>query len=269
MRSALLASVAVAIGVGASLHAQSFEVASVRVNKSGEPQAAPFQPGGRVTLTNRTLRYLVQFAYSTIDAPLQELELVGGPEWVDRDRFDIVAKMPGSPLPEPATANLARVMLRTLLAERFQLNIRKQPRDLPVYALRPARADGRLGQGLRRRSEPNCDWFVPGRGMPDPSGPAPLCGYLRGGQGTLTYRGVTIARLASSLRLDRLVVDETQLTGLFDVDLAWSTETAGVAANDAPSIFTAVQEQLGLKLEPKRADVDVFVIECAQQPTPD
>jgi uncharacterized protein (TIGR03435 family) len=270
MRSALLASVAVAIGIGASPHAQppSFEVASVRMNTSGEPQAGPpFQPGGRVTLTNRTLRYLVQFAYSTIDAPLQELEIVGGPDWVDRDRFDIVAKMSGSPPPEPA--NLARVMLRTLLAERCPLTVRKQPRDLPVYAFLPTRSDGRLGQGLRRRSEPNCDSFVPGRGMPDPSGPAPLCGYLRGGQGTLMYRGVTIARLASSLRLDRLVVDETQLSGLFDVDLAWSLESGGAAASDAPSIFTAVQEQLGLKLEPRRADVDVFVIESAQRPTPD
>src|SRR5688572_10910676 len=150
MRSALLGSIALAIGIGATPHAQrpSFEVASVRMNTSGEPQAGPpFQPGGRVTLTNRTLRYLVQFAYSTIDAPLQELEIVGGPDWVDRDRFDIVAKMPGSPPPEPATANLARVMLRTLLAERFQLEFRKQPRDLPVYALLPARSGGRLGQG--------------------------------------------------------------------------------------------------------------------------
>jgi uncharacterized protein (TIGR03435 family) len=272
MRSVLLVSLAVTVGIGAVLHAQSpsFEVASVRVNKSGEPQAGPpFQPGGRVTLTNRTLRYLVQFAYSTIDAPLRELEIVGGPDWADRDRFDIVAKMPGSPPPEPATANLARVMLRTLLAERFQLNIRKQPRDLPVYTLVPARSDGRIGQGLRRRSEPNCDWFVPGRGMPDPAGPAPLCGYLRGGQGTLAFRGVTIARLASSLPLDRLVVDHTQLTGLFDVDLAWSAETGGGVANDGPSLFTAVQEQLGLKLEPKRAAVDVLVIESAEQPTPD
>ena len=105
--------------------------------------------------------------------------------------------------------------------------------------------------------------------MPDPAGAAPLCGYLRGGQGTLTYRGVTIARLSSSLRLDRLIVDQTQLTGLFDVDLAWSAESGGAGANDAPSIFTAVQEQLGLKLEPKRAEVDVLVIESAQQPTPD
>jgi uncharacterized protein (TIGR03435 family) len=271
VRKPRVVSLALAIGTGVLLNAQppSFEVASVRVNNVGEPQSVPpFQPGGRVVLTNRTLRYLVQFAYSSMDSQLQEFQIVGGPDWVDRDRFDVLAKMEGSPPPEPATADRARLMLRTLLADRFQLQVRQEPRDVPVYALVVARSDGRLGQGLRRRAEPDCDWFVPGRGMPDPNGAAPLCGYLRGGQGMLTYRGVTIARLASSLRLDRIVVDRTRIAGLVDVDLVWSPESAG-AVNDAPSIFTAVQEQLGLRLEPTRGNVDVVAIQSAERPTSD
>jgi uncharacterized protein (TIGR03435 family) len=262
--------VALAIGAAAVLHGQApaFEVASIKINTSGEAQSGPpFQPGGRVTLTNRTLRYLVQFAYSSIDAPVQDSQVVGGPDWVDRDRFDVVAKMEGSPPPEPATADRARVMLRTLLADRFQLTVRQEMRDLPVYALVAVRRDGRFGQGLRRRAEANCDGFVPGRGMSDPNGAVPLCGYLRGGPASLTYRGVTIGRLASSLRLDRIVVDRTGLSGLFDVDLAWAPESAEVG--DAPSIFTAVQEQLGLKLEATRGSVDVLAIESAERPTLD
>ena len=271
MRKPHVASLLFAVSVGTCLDAQlpSFEVASVRITQSGEPQSVPpFQPGGRVTLTNRTLRYLVQFAYSSIDSQLQDFQIVGGPDWADRDRFDVLAKMEGSPPPEPATADLARVMLRTLLAERFQLMVRHESRDMPVYALMIVRTDGRLGPGLRRRPEPNCDWFVPGRGMPDPNSATPLCGYLRGGQATLTYRGVTLARLASSLKLDRLVLDRTGLTGLVDIDLAWALESAA-AVDNAPSIFTAVQEQLGLKLEATRGNVDVLVIQSAQRPTPD
>lgn len=277
LRRAVAASIACLVGANLLVDAQSpsFEVASVKINKSGESQAVPpIQRGGRVTLTNRTLRSLVQFAYSTVDVPLEESQIVDGPGWANRDRFDILAKIEGTPPPGRATADMARVMLRTLLGERFQLNLRKEPRELAVYGLVLARADGQLGQGLRRRPEPNCDWFVPGRGMPDPNGTAPLCGYLRGGQGTLTYRGVTLVRLASGLtsaRLDRLIIDQTGLPGIYDVDLKWAVEpnSGAAAANDAPSIFTAVQEQLGLKLEATRAPVDVLVIESAEHPVPD
>ena len=277
MRRACAASVACLVAANLLVDAQpaSFEVASIRINKSGESQAVPpIQPGGRVTLTNRTLRSLVQFAYSTVDVPIEEFQIMGGPDWVNRDRFDVLARMEGTPPPGRATADTARVLLRTLLSQRFQLKLRKEPREFAVYGLVLARADGRLGHGLRRRHEPNCDWFVPGRGMPDPNSSMPLCGYLRGGQGTLMYRGVTMVRLASGLnsaKLDRLVIDQTGLTGIYDVDLMWAVEpNSGVAAgNDVPSIFTAVQEQLGLKLEPTRAPVDVLVIESAEHPMPD
>ena len=254
-----ITSIVVIVGIVARAQAPSFEVASVKPNATNEPQAVPqMQLGGRMTLINRTLRYLVLFAYSSLESPLHDMQVVGGPDWVDRDRFDVVAKMEGNPPPVAATANLARVMLRTVLAERFQLKTSTKLRELPVFALVLARPDGRLGPGLRRRSESEC------------AGDTPLCGYLRGGQGMLNYRGVGIAALlrpGALGRLDRVVIDRTALPGLFDIDLTWSVETA--PSPDAPSVFTAVQEQLGLKLVPMRAPVEVLVIEAAQRPTPD
>lgn len=248
--------------------APSFEVASIKLNKTGDPQSVPPIQPGRVTLINRTLRSLVQFAYS----PMEQLQIIGGPDWADSHRFDILAKMEGKPAPGRANAESARLMMRSLLANRFRLIVRRESRELPVYALIVARSDGRLGPGLRPRPDLKCEGFVPPPKLPDLKENAPLCGYLRGGQGSLNYRGVTISLLAGSFsggRVDRIVVDQTQLNGLFDVDLTWADENGAGGLADSPSIFTAVQEQLGLKLNPSRAPVEVLVIENAELPTPD
>lgn len=258
-----------------STQAPSFEVASIKVNTIGNEQSGPQnpQPGGRVTLTNRTLRFLVQFAYSPFESPLHDFQITGGPDWVDRDRFDITAKMPGNPTPSVETANLARLMLRTLLAERFKLDVRTEEREFPVYALVLARRDGRLGAGLRARPD-SCEGVVRPRGPefrePDLKGDARLCGLLRGGRGSLNYRGVPISSLLRPSALggvDRIVVDQTGLPGLFDIDLTWAVDAS--AAADAPSIFTAVQEQLGLRLQPASARMQLLVIDDAQRPLPD
>ena len=267
---AVLVVVVAGLGVMPNAQAPTFEVASVKPNKAGDLQSVPpIQPGGRVTLTNRTLRYLVLFAYSRFDAQLHDHQVVGGPNWIDGDGFDIAAKMDGNLPPGPDTANLARVMLRALLAERFRLEVQPESRELPVYALVTARADRRLGPGLRPRQD-TCEGFVRSPGEPDLKGDTPLCGYLRGGRGTLNFRGVPISSLfrpAALGGLDRIVIDQTRLPGLYDIDLVWALD-AGASA-DAPSIFTAVQEQLGLKLEPTRAPVEVLVIAHAEKPTPD
>jgi uncharacterized protein (TIGR03435 family) len=170
--SALIVGLAASVVLGAQ-SPPSFEVASVKVNKLGDPQAGPqMQPGGRLTLTNRTLRYLVQFAYSTLESPLHDFQIVGGPDWTDKDRFDVTAKMEGNPPPVPATANLARMMLRGVLAERFQLKLRMESREVPVYALVVARPGGQLGAGLRVRQD-SCERFVPPPGGPDLKGTTP------------------------------------------------------------------------------------------------
>ena len=142
--------------IGQSLvsSAPSFEVASIKTTNGAQQSAAQNpQPGGRVTLTNRTLRFLVQFAYSLFESPLHDLQIAGGPDWVDRDRFDITASCLA--IRRQETANLARLMWRTLLGERFQLKVHTESRQLPVYALVLARSDGTLGPGLRRRAD-NC-----------------------------------------------------------------------------------------------------------------
>lgn len=263
------------IGLSAAVIAQapSFEVASIKVN-NGAQQSAPQNPmpGGRVTLTNRTLRFLVQFAYSSFESPLHDRQIAGGPDWVDTDRFDITAKMPGDPVPGVETANLARVMWRTLLAERFQLKVHTEARELPFYALTVARPDGRLGPGLRRRAD-TCEGANRQRPAefqaPDLKGDALLCGLLRGSRGSVNYRGVPISSLLRPSALggvDRIVIDQTRLDGLFDIDLTWSVDGT---PTDAPSIFTAVQEQLGLRLQPTRGPIQVVVIDTAKKPAAD
>ncbi len=262
--------------------APAFEVASVKPNKSlSALMGPPFQPGGRFTMTNRTLKALILFAYSG-SIPLQDDQISGGPNWIDSDRFDVVAKMEGDlPLPlGTATVQRVRLMLRTLLADRFRLTLHMETRDLPVYALTMASSDGRLGPQLRR-SDIDCTKLPPPPSGPlNPDAPLPLCNFLSAGSGLLNFRGVPIgvlSRLAANV--GRLVIDRTGLTGNFDLDLTWTPDqlTPGPAlpaalarsAPDSPSIFTAVQEQLGLRLESTRAPVDVLVIDRAEQPTPD
>jgi uncharacterized protein (TIGR03435 family) len=257
----------------------AFEVASVKPNVSGIGQMVlPLQPGGRVTLSYRTLRQLIQFAYSPIGAQLQDFQIAGGPRWMNVDHFDVVANMGGNPAPGRETADMMRLMFRTLLADRFHVIVHREVRELPVYALVLARSDGRLGAGLRH-STADCSNVPPPTSLPDPNGPPPApCGLLQGTPGRLGFRGVTIGDFARSglvglARVDRTVIDRTGLTGSFDIDVQWSVASAeptpNAPPNSAPSIFTAIQEQLGLKLEPQRGPVDVLVVDRADKPSPD
>jgi uncharacterized protein (TIGR03435 family) len=126
---------------------QAFEVASVKPNKSGDGRVFfQMQPGGRFTATNVPVRELIRMAYG-----IQNFQLVGGPDWIGSARFDIVAKAEGDPPPSPlfGPPGPMQMMVRTLLVERFKLAVHNETRDLPIYALVMARADGRLGPQLR------------------------------------------------------------------------------------------------------------------------
>ena len=234
-----------------------FDVASVRPHRAADDVmfALQFHDGGRFTATG-TLRMLIRTAYR-----LQEFQVAGARGWIDDERFDVDARAGGS-----ATPDEMRVMLRALLRERFGLALRPERRDAPVYALRVANAAGPRGRRLR----PAVD-----------ACPAGVCN-IRFAPGVLTARGLTMTMLASELSwwVDRIVADRTALGGTFDVDLEWTPDqlpqapavvatpdapTARADAN-APSIFTAVREQLGLSLEPERGMVDVFVIDRAERP---
>jgi uncharacterized protein (TIGR03435 family) len=267
----------------------SFEVASVKPNKSGEAQLAGimFPPGGRFMARNATLRELILAAYGEA-IPLHDSQIVGGPVWVNSDRFDIDAKAASEPPPGAVgPPPLMFAMLRTLLRERFKLSAHLQTREMPIYALVMARSDGRLGPQLRQ-SDVDCDAVRATRargGPPQPpaAGEAPLCGSIAG-PGRLTARAATLVALAGwylSGIANRIVIDRTGLTGVFDWTLEWSPEAlpqplraSGAPPTppgdpNGPSIFTALQEQLGLKLESARGPVDVLVIDSVQQPTPD
>ena len=225
--------------------APTFDAVSIKPNRSGDVGGTSRVQPGRYQGVNVTLMRLIRLAYR----PIQEFE--GGPDWINTGHFDVDAKAEGTPSPEQMLA-----MLRTMLADRFALQVRQETRERPVYALTRAGRDGTLGAHLRPSDAP-C-----------PGGPG-TCG-VRMGDDTLTSRGITMARLAQELSfVGRTVVDRTGLTGAFEVNLQWTPDSPAGAATDGhlPSIFTAMHEQLGLKLEPARGPVDVLVIVRAEKPT--
>jgi uncharacterized protein (TIGR03435 family) len=224
----------------------TFEVASVKPNKSGSLSSGTSTRNGQLTATNVTLRQMIRNAYN-----LQDFQIAGGPDWVDADRFDIIAKVEGEPAgPEQ------KLMMRALLAERFGLVTHPDTKEMPVYNLVLAKPDGKLGAGLRRV---DC--------AKDP------CGSTRNGRtsnlAVLTAKGRTMGDFAQTLSsiVAKIVIDKTVLDGPYDIDLTWSTDQT--ADTTRPSIFTALQEHLGLKLESARGAVDVLVIDHVEHPTPD
>ena len=250
----------------------AFEVASIRKNVSLSDNASVRgQPGGRLTVTNNSLRNIIRNAYN-----VQNFQIVGGPEWINNDRWDIIAKAADDAQPQQMI-----LMLQSLLADRFKLVIRREMRDTAVYALVLARSDGRLGPGLRASSI-DCAALVAaarGRGEPLPNtiNGRPACG-TRSTRGSIVTTAVAMADFARNLapQTGRPVVDRTGLSGAFDIDLMWTPDQASgpdgpppAAGGDGVSLFAAIQEQLGLKLDAQRAPVDTLVIDSAERPVED
>jgi uncharacterized protein (TIGR03435 family) len=274
------------VSTRASASAQAFDVASIKVNKSRDSfKGVQVQPG-QFIVTNLTLRELIGTAYE-IAPPLRKARMTGGPAWMDADRFDIVAKVDGNP---PLSLRLA--MLRALLADRFKMVAKTESRDLPVWALVMARADRRLGPQLKKVPDVDCAARrAASKGLPPPIPPDPLLGppcIMRADPGVIMAAAVTMADLIRvafpRVVRDRVVIDRTRLLGSYAVKVEWTPEAEPFAsAADLPpglpvppppttsgvSIFTALQEQLGLKLESARAPVQVLVIERAERPTED
>jgi uncharacterized protein (TIGR03435 family) len=241
-----------------------FELTSVKRNNSG-PESSnrnQNQPNGSFTAINATLRPFIARAYE-----VQVSQVTGGPSWIDFERFDIVGR--GA---EGTSTAMRPAMLRGLLADRFKLVTHTESREQPVYLLVHARPDGRLGPQLKQSPLPCGSAAVPGQ-------PAPGCsveGSLNGGVGTINTVGTPMDRIAAALAnyaVSRYVINRTGLEGGFDVvGLRFAAEGFGPATNrpdDAPSIFTAVEEQLGLKLESAKGPVPFVVIDSVRPPTPD
>lgn len=198
-----------------------------------------------------SLFYLIQEAYGVYDKKF----VTGGPPWIDNDKFDLEAKFDPAAIPNAKNltnrqrGKMLQEMLQSLLAERFKLKVHYETKEFPVYNLVVAKGGPRL-----KESDPaSLDPAVPG------------CYVSRSG-----YHGCTTLALTDWLRASgRTVIDKTGLTGRYDFTLSYSDlntpADSPVAAR--PSIFTALQEQLGLKLEPSSAPLDVLVIDSAEKPS--
>jgi uncharacterized protein (TIGR03435 family) len=287
-KSRLLGAVGIVAVVGGVLAAQTpaspaFEVASVKPNRSDNSTASMgFQPGGRFAAENMWLNNLIAVAFGTSGHPLRNSQIVGGPSWLGSDRFDIAAKVGGDlPADVQSLTKQMPAILRALLEDRFKLKTHMETREQLIYALVKARTDGRLGPGLltsaidcvaleRQRAE------NPATGAPVPPGSSPCTWKI--GSGRFSATGDPISDLASMLSsaVAGVVVDQTGLAGTYDIQLRWMPSgrlTAAVpdatSVPDAPDIFTAVQEQLGLKLDSTKGPVDVLVIDHVERPTED
>jgi uncharacterized protein (TIGR03435 family) len=269
--------------------APAFEVASIKPNNSGDGRIMMQNQPGRYVATNVTLRLLIRNAYQ-----LQDFQITGGPSWLASDHFDINAKVPDEframapPAPGSGPGPL-QLMIRALLVERFKLVVHNETKDSPIYALILARADGKLGPGLKKSNVDCAAVFAAGRArggaMPPPPQPGERmqCG-MRVGPGNLMGGGALMPQFANTLGMfaGRIVVDRTGLEGAYDVDLTWTPDQMpqrppgapdgpvqfnGVAIDpNGPSLFTAVQEQLGLKLDSQRGPVEIVVIDRAEKP---
>jgi uncharacterized protein (TIGR03435 family) len=226
----------VALTQGIKAQAPSFEVAAIKASDpaSGVLSGTSFSPN-RLIVTG-SLRTLLMLAYG-----VQAFQIVEGPKWLDSDRFDVDAK------PEnPASPDQLKLMLRALLADRFRLVLHTETRELPVYAMVLARNGPKVQEakdGVRGMSGGR-DHLKGLMQMPE------LAQYL-------------------SPTLGRTVLDKTGLAGDFDIKLEWTPDESVKAAGDfaGSSIFTAIQEQLGLRLEATKGPVEVLVVDRVEQPS--
>jgi uncharacterized protein (TIGR03435 family) len=254
----------------------TFEVASVKSNKSGDGNGnLSGLPGGRVMATNMPVRPIITFAYQ-----LAQYQLVGGPGWLTTDRYDLIAKMDGTADSTPAVPGAAapspmQLALRHLLEDRFKLRVHRETREMDIYALVIAKPGGSPGPGLKPTTQDCAAAVAAAQRRPGPAAPdQPFCG-IGMGPGRLRFGGLPAASLATAFSgpAGRLVVDRTGLTGSWDFELTYAPDGRGGGDGpvdpNAPSFFTAIQEQLGLKLEPTKGPVEVLVIDAIEKPTED
>jgi uncharacterized protein (TIGR03435 family) len=257
-RLALFGVVVMAIAIGARGQDPAFTVASIKLNTSGLPYNQSGDAPDGVALVNERLRDVILFAYG-----LYESQLTGDPAWVSRDRFDITARAES-----PLSFDEKRARVRRLLADRFAMKVRTETREQSVYAL--VKSGSGTGAGLLSR-----DCAAPGIG-----GLACGRGIAATDAGVMRMGGIPMARLAGILGgvLGRVVLDDTGLTGPFDVDLRWRpdiglspdlSDAAKQKIEAQATLPVAVREQLGLELQSRRAPVALVVVESIAPPTQD
>jgi uncharacterized protein (TIGR03435 family) len=274
-----------------------FEVASIKPNTAGRGTLMDMPPTGRVNITGATLRTLVRTAYR-----VQDYQIVGGPDWIGADRFDVQARPPEDYQPQPVvpcfTADCPptpiQIMMQGLLEDRFRLKTHREIRELPVYELTIGKNGFKLKE-VPSSPPPGSAGAPPRLPPPPPPGtapptnaaalPTPPPGVTMGFPFGLAASAVTFGVLDTMLAeiLGRSVIDKTGIKGFYDFKLVYSREgipgngpaplpvgDAGPGPNASdprPSIFTAVQEELGLKLESAKGPVEVLVIDSVSKPS--
>ncbi len=237
----------------------TFEVASIKpADPTSHQVRVQMAPGGRLVCNNVNAKFLIEVAYG-----VRTFQITGGPGWIGTDRFDINAKADGV---EKITPDLLKPMIQAMLEDRFKLKIHRENKELPVYAL----VAGKNGMKMKEAVG-----AAEGRSM------------IRMGRGQITGKQMDLAALVMNLsnQLGRQVIDKTELKGKYDIELTWtpdetqsgfgsfgaggpppppaSSETAG------PSLFSALQEQLGLKLESQKGPVPMIIVDSIEKPSPD
>ena len=258
----------------------SFEVATVKLNATGDNRFSMFLlPGGRFVATGVSLKAVMGFAYR-----IRDFQISGGPNWINTDLWNIEGKseegtVPSLPRPpDPNIPDAMALMVQSLIEDRFQLKMHRETKDSPVYELLIAKG------GLKiKLSEGGSEFRAPEQGAPIPvpqRGEQPR-GTLRLGRGELEGSAVPLALLISTLsqQLGRPIIDKTELKGVYDFKLQWKPEVVQAAgpvegagpappllSADLPDVFTAIQEQLGLRLESTKGPVEVLVIDSVLKP---
>jgi uncharacterized protein (TIGR03435 family) len=284
-RTSVSGVVMAAVVVGSCLpllgHAQSeqkapaFEVVSIAARKTLEHGGSlKFQPGGRFQATNIYILALIATAFGK-GRPLLPRQIEGGPDWILFDRYDVTAKLNTDGKNEVESYRRLPALLLQVLQERFNLKTHWEIRQLPVYRLTTARNDGVLGPQLKRSTcAPRAETLRTDADAAPVSRPdQQSCSVTTFGPGVIDASGLTMTSLVSTLSagVDRVVMEGTGLNGFYDVKLQWTPDGQSDRVTDPniPSMATALQEQLGLKLQSTRGPVEVLVIDHIEHPTPD
>ena len=263
----------VSAGVAADVKVPAFDVVSIKPNKSDSGMVRIMAKPDGYAASNVSLKMLIQNAYG-----IREDLISGAPSWADSARFDIDAKVAGSDVDalKKLSPEQRRLVLRPLLADRFKLKIHTETKQLPVYELVAPKGGSKLKEATAGDTYANGIKGFDGVGRG---------GMMRVGRGQLTAQAVPMTSLANMLsqQLQRTVLDKTGLTGKYDLELNWTPDQGsdpmfkgpegspprGDAAPDSsgPSIFTALQEQLGLKLQSAKGPVETLVIDHVEMPS--
>jgi uncharacterized protein (TIGR03435 family) len=251
-----------ALGLGCA-QSSEFEVASTKPNNGADQRSfIGSAPSGRFNAENMTARAVIRSAYS-----VKDFQIMGGPAWMYNDRFDITAK--GNAV---TGVDGIQAMVQSLLADRYKLAFHRETKEMPIYE--PVAAKG--GLKIAAPKEGSCVVVDPKNppNPPRPGEPPPrFCGTVRMGRGLLEAYGINMDRFLSVLSdtVGRRVIDKTAFAGTFDVHLEYTPDevAAGGTSSDsqAPSIFTALQEQLGLRLDNSKGPVEVLVIDHLEKPS--